>query len=239
MHSTRWLWRLLLLGLVVVPLAFAADVKISALPAASSAASTDELPANQSGTTRKVTVAQLGTALNALVRVTGSSAAAGDAETWQVLTSACADNTSTTPAVCMTTTGLAAGTWVFEYRVVWQSASTTVGINFQVNATGTVTRVRANRMTATTGTTAATGVADGVSATLTGQLWESDATRSDSGSLGPNTGVDTANADQLDYIQGILVTSTSGNLELLAATETAATAIRVSADTTLILRRVN
>lgn len=36
-----------------------ADVKISALPAASSAAGTDELPANQSGTTRKVTVNQL------------------------------------------------------------------------------------------------------------------------------------------------------------------------------------
>ena len=34
-------------------------VKISELPAASSAAGTDELPANQSGTTRKVTRAQL------------------------------------------------------------------------------------------------------------------------------------------------------------------------------------
>lgn len=36
-----------------------ADVKISALPAASSAASTDELPANQSGTTRKLTVQKI------------------------------------------------------------------------------------------------------------------------------------------------------------------------------------
>ena len=36
-----------------------ADVKISALPAASSANTTDELPANQAGTTRKVTVHQL------------------------------------------------------------------------------------------------------------------------------------------------------------------------------------
>lgn len=39
-----------------------ADVKISALPAASSAAGTDEIPSNQSGTTRKVTVNQLFTA---------------------------------------------------------------------------------------------------------------------------------------------------------------------------------
>ena len=36
-----------------------ADVKISALPAATSANTTDELPANQAGTTRKVTVEQL------------------------------------------------------------------------------------------------------------------------------------------------------------------------------------
>lgn len=39
-----------------------ADVQISALPAASSAAGTDEIPANQSGTTRKITVDQLFTA---------------------------------------------------------------------------------------------------------------------------------------------------------------------------------
>lgn len=36
-----------------------ADVKISALPAASSAATTDEYPANQAGTTRKVTLQQI------------------------------------------------------------------------------------------------------------------------------------------------------------------------------------
>lgn len=38
-----------------------ADVKISALPAASSAATADELPGNQSGTTRKITVGQIAT----------------------------------------------------------------------------------------------------------------------------------------------------------------------------------
>ena len=41
----------------------AADVKISALPAATSVAATDEIPANQSGTTRKLTPAQVKTYL--------------------------------------------------------------------------------------------------------------------------------------------------------------------------------
>lgn len=36
-----------------------ADVKISALPAAAAAAATDEYPSNQSGTTRKITNAQI------------------------------------------------------------------------------------------------------------------------------------------------------------------------------------
>src|SRR3990172_7196168 len=42
-----------------------ADVRISQLPAATSVASTDELPANQGGTTRKVTHEQLVSAVDA------------------------------------------------------------------------------------------------------------------------------------------------------------------------------
>jgi hypothetical protein len=37
-----------------------ADTKVSALPAVSVAASTNELPVNEAGTSKKVTVAQLG-----------------------------------------------------------------------------------------------------------------------------------------------------------------------------------
>lgn len=50
--------KLLLLGFLITSLAFS-QVKISELPAASSAATTDEFPSNQSGTTRKITTAQI------------------------------------------------------------------------------------------------------------------------------------------------------------------------------------
>ena len=235
MYSSRLLWRLLVAGLILaIPFANAADVKISGLSAASSIADTDEMELNQSGTSRKGTVGQI-------VReyVASSSGAAGERETWQVLTSDCAATSSTTPAACMTTTGLAAGTWQFEYTVIWQSTNTGTGINFQVDATGTVTRFRATSWFGTTGAAAATGVFDGVAATGTGQLVEHASTRSDDGSLGPITGgVDTANADLITVIRGIVVTSTSGDLVLEAASE-GTNNIQVRADTSLVLRRLN
>ena len=230
-HVLRLL--MLLILVVAVPTAWAVDVKISALPAATTVADADEVPANQAGTTRKVTLGQ-----GVRTRIAGSSGASGLVESWQVLTANCTANSTTTLTTCMTTTGLAAGTWLFEYHVVWQSATTTVGVNFSVDAGGTVTRFRANRRTATTGTSAVSGVADGVAAALTGQLWEQASTRTDNGSLGPNTGVDTANADQYDIIRGIVVTSASGELQLKHASETA-TSTQVMADTTLLLRRLN
>ena len=138
----------------------------------------------------------------------------------------------------MTTTALPAGTWLFEYHVVWQSATTTVGTNFSVNFAGTVTRYRATRHYQSTGGTASTGISDGESQTSGGQLVEHMSTRSNNGSLGPNTGVDTINVDQYDVISGIAVTSSSGDLTLKHASETA-TSTQVMADTMLILRKIN
>lgn len=223
----------LLLLVVAIPLAFAADVKISALPAASAVNDADEFPSNQAGTTRKITLGQ-----GVRTHIAGNSGAAGLTETWQVLTANCTANSTTTLTTCMTTTALPAGTWLFEYHVVWQSATTTVGVNFSVDSTATVTRIRTYRRYQSTGGTAASGVADGEAQVLTGSLVEAMATRLDNGSLGPNTGVDTVNVDQLDTIRGILVTSTSGDLLLKHASETA-TSTQMMADTMLLLRRIN
>ena len=80
-------------------------------------------------------------------------------------------------------------------------------------------------------------MADGAATTLTGQLVEHMSTRTDAGSLGPNTGVDTVNADQYDIIRGIIVVSSSADLLLRHASETA-TSTQVMADTMLILKRM-
>jgi hypothetical protein len=74
---------------------------------------------------------------------------------------------------------------------------------------------------------------------LTGQLLEHDSTRSDSGSLGPNTGVDTINANLLDTIRGVITVSDAGNLNLMAGSETAGQTITVQSGTCLVLRKLN
>lgn len=173
--------------------------------------------------------------------IAGNSGAANTtaapSETRQVLTANAAANATTGLVTVMTTTALPIGTYYFEYRIVWQSSDANTGVNFVVDYTGTVTRVRTVRMFGSTGAAAATGVADGVSVTLTGQLVEHYSTRADAGALGPNTGVDTINADILDIIRGIIVVSTAANLLLQHASE-AALSTQVMADTHLILQRL-
>jgi hypothetical protein len=173
--------------------------------------------------------------------ISGASGAAASgaapSETWQILTANAAANSTTTLTTVMTTTALPIGTYFFEYFIVWQSATATTGVNFAVDYTGTVTRVRTTRHYQSTGTAAASGVSDGLAAVLTGSLVEHMSTRSDAGALGPNTGVDTINADQFDHIRGIIVVSTSADLLLQHASE-AATSTQVMADTMLILRRL-
>lgn len=219
-----------------------ADTKISALTAIDAVAGGDEFAANDVSAvaSRKVTATQLKTFMGPTL-ISGNSgaanAAAAPSDTWQLLTANATANSTTTLATVMTTTGLAAGTWFFEYYIVWQSATATVGVNFAVDATGTVTRYRATRHYQTTGAAAATGVSDGSSTTLTGQLVEHMSARADAGALGPNTGVDTINVDQFDLIRGIVVTSTSGDLLLQHASETA-TSTQVMADTMLLLKRL-
>ena len=51
-----------------------------------------------------------------LTRIRGSSGAAGADFTWQTLSADCAANATTTLAICMTTTGVGAGTWSFTYN---------------------------------------------------------------------------------------------------------------------------
>jgi hypothetical protein len=137
----------------------------------------------------------------------------------------------------MSLTSLAAGTYLYEYYIVWRSGTTTVGTSFAVDYTGTVTRTRMTRHYQSTGASAATGVADGVSAVLTGTLVEHMSAVSDNGALGPNTGVGSTTEDQFDYIRGILVVSNGGNLNLTMTGEGNG-AVTFMADSFLQLKRL-
>jgi hypothetical protein len=194
-----------------------ADTKISALSAASAAAAANELAINEAGTSKKLTVAQVKAFGKTLVS-SGAAPASGAAntasapsETYLLNT---ADNAVTTIETVMTLTGLAIGTYLFEYFIVWRSGTTSVGSTFTVDYTGTVTRMRLTRWYGSTGAAAATGVSDGTSAVLTGTLVEHYSAVADNAPLGPNTGVGSTSEDQFATITGIMVVSTSADLNL-------------------------
>lgn len=236
MTTLRWL--LLLVLCVAIPAAFAADVKISALPAATSANTTDEYPANQSGTTNKVTGIMIAS-LSVANTTSGATATVGTLETWQVLDANCATNSTVTMATCMTTNTLSAGTYDFEYHVVYQSAGTGIGLRLEVGTTGTFSRFRAMGF----------GVASASGANLSnmgkqGFSVTSNATRSAANSSNHQVfsggGVDAANSDELVTVQGSFnLSNANSSLFLQAASEApAGTNIQVRADTLLILRKL-
>lgn len=218
-----------------------ADTKISALTAVATPAATDEFGVNQGGTSKKMTLAQIEAYVGATLAASGAAPATGAANQAnapsRTMVLNTADNAVTTVETVLNVTSVPAGTYFFEYFIVWRSGATGTGCAFAVDFTGTVTRIRATRHYQSTGGAAATGVSDGVSAVLTGALVEHHSANSDNGALGPNTGVGSTTEDQFDHIRGIMVVSTSGTLSLTMTGE-ANGAVTFMADSFVQLTRL-
>lgn len=165
-----------------------------------------------------------------------ANASAAPQQTWQVLTANAAANSTTTIATVMTTSTLPAGTYRYRYEIITQSGATTTAQKFSVNATGTVTRHVYNLFFPSAGVTASTGVVDQDINVTTGAVWAHLSTRTNNTTLGPATDHD-ATGDVLYVIEGVLITTTSGNLLLGHASEVAA-ASTVQAGTMLKLERL-
>lgn len=216
-----------------------ADTKISALTAVTTPADTDEFAVNQGGTSKKMTLAQIEAHICLIISGNSGTANAGGAgsETWQVLTANAAANSTTTIATVMTTSTIPAGTYFYRYDIITASAATTTAQKFSVNATGTVTKHLYHLFFPSAGVTAATGAVDQELNATTGAVWAHESTRTNNTTLGPGTDHDTT-GDVHYVIEGVLVTSTSGNLLLGHASEVAA-ASTVQAGTMLRLSRLN
>ncbi len=212
------------------------DAKISALTAVITPDSASEIPVNEAGTTKKLTVAQIVSLIQ--VRINGSSGAAGEYKTLQKLSANSSDQTSITPATVITTTGVGIGTWHFEYTLLYQTAATTTGIKIAINHTGTVTTYQMHSDFLSTGGAAATGVGDGIATSATTGLHEGHAERVINTSSKATVGVATANANQLLVVRGLLVVSATGSLEFKLGTEVAASAARLMADSVLELTKI-
>lgn len=198
-----------------------ADTKVSALPAATLPLTEAELvPVVQGGVSKQASVGDVRESYPAVVL--GSTVT----------------NTTVTAAVGISKTGLVAGTYNVKVWVLWSTAATTTGIQMYLNYTGTVTKLVSTWYTLTTGGTAATGVADQAT-TLTAQMMEGKGQRANNTASGPIQGTDTANADQFAVIEGILVASGAGDLQVMFNSEVAASAANLLAGTNLDIRRVS
>jgi hypothetical protein len=217
------------------------DARISALSAVATPAATDEFAVNQGGTSKKMTLAQIDTYTSPSVIASGAAPAVGafpaagvGSEAWLLNT---ADNAVTTVETVMSLTGLVAGTYLYEYFLVWRAGATGTGCAFTVDYTGTVTRMRSVRHGQTNLATAADGISDGTIAALTGGVVQTWASVGDNSPLGPNTGVGSTSEDQFEYIRGIMVVSTTANLNL-AMTGEGNAAVTFMADSVAIVKRI-
>jgi len=195
-----------------------ADTKVSALTAVVTPAGTDEFPVNQAATSKKMTLTQIEAFIAPLVTSSGAAPATGAAHQGvagsETIVLNTADNAVTTVETVLNITSVLAGTYFFEYVIVWRSGTTTVGTAFNVDYTGTVTRMRTVRHGLTNLATAADGISDGTVAGLTGGVVQGWGAIADNSALGPSTGVGSTSEDQYEYIRGTMVVTTGGTLSL-------------------------
>ena len=126
------------------------------------------------------------------------------------------------------------GTWAFQYFIRHQAAATTTGIKFTVNHSGTVTSFMATSRKLEATTAASTGAQSQVFATFGLISGGGIRAKSTTAPLGVSISHDAANADTMTVIEGLMVVTVSGNIELYHASEVAA-ASTIKADSMLIL----
>lgn len=151
-----------------------------------------------------------------------------EAPTHEVMTKAitAADYTNSTTTgtevTALEVPNLHPGTYRFSYFLIVQTASTSTGVGFGVNFTGTVTRIVNSMRYTSTATTTTTGVIEDIVANNLGAMVEGSTSRSVSTTapnLGPIAGVSASNQDHLVIIEGVVEVSAAGNLELWARSE--------------------
>lgn len=132
-------------------------------------------------------------------------------------------STTATEVTGLEFTNVLPGTYIMEYFLIVQSATATVGLMYGINFTGTAAIRKMCLRFPSTGTSAISGVADDVGA-ASGQIMECHpvtAFSTTAPNMGHNGGVGTINADILVYIEGVMIVTAVGNLEIWHSSETA------------------
>jgi hypothetical protein len=143
---------------------------------------------------------------------------------------AAADEHTIGTVACGEVTGLEVylepGVYNFQYAIRWQAAATSTGAHYAINFTGTAAVYAATLMHAESTTAASTGAASQAGYAVTNsKLISGSGTRTKAttaANLGTSISVDAANSDMLDIIQGYIIVTAAGNLELWHGSEVAA-----------------
>lgn len=147
-------------------------------------------------------------------------------------------NATTTAAKITSLDQLAGvGTFVFQYFIRYVTSIISTGVKFSVNHTGTVTTFVDNMRYVDAAATASTGAPkQAQNASTAGVMGAYSArAKSTAADMGPTLSAD-AITDSLMIIEGLMIVTATGNIELYHASETAASTT-VKAGTSLILTR--
>ena len=200
-----------------------ADTKISALSAASAAALANEIAINEAGTTKKLTVQQIVDLIGIKTKLLGSDFAS--------------PGTTMGKATGLDYT-LAAGTYWFEYRCVFQTSVAGTAVKLGVNFSGTQTLYTVE-CTGYEGTTAAsTGAIDQSHAAFGLRSGGAERTPSTTASIFGPTAIDTINANTMAIIKGVIVVTVSGDLQLYFGSEATGSTQTLKAGTALRVTKV-
>lgn len=147
------------------------------------------------------------------------------------------NSTTTLTEVTALSLLLQSGTYAFRYVIRYQAGATTTGVRFSVNFSGTVTSFLAQRTwVASINTTSSDAPTQTMVAALGGVQSAFNARAKSTAGWGTTLSVDSANADMLEIIEGSMVVTVAGDLELWHGSEVAA-ASTVKAGTMLITHK--
>jgi hypothetical protein len=132
------------------------------------------------------------------------------------------------------------GKYIFEYYLRVHSLDVLNSFSFAVNYTGSTSSFDYWMSVMGNSAAGAVGAWDQEVNATTGFVLSSFGTRIKNTTLGPGTGVDTANADMMVRITGMFVAATSGDLKLMHASELVqANGTTVKAGSAVILTNVD
>ncbi len=172
-------------------------------------------------------------------KISGTSGAAGTYITTLVLTAASGNITGTGLVTVMTITGVAAGTYKIQIMLIYQTTNAGTGIDVAVNHTGTTTAWIMEHRFSGTGQLAATAAAAENAASAVGNIYESQGNRTKNTVIGAGTvSVDTANTDMMSIIEGFMIVTVSGSIEVKLAAEAAALVCTARPGSNIVLTKL-